>query len=510
MLVARSLRRCEVGLALGFATALIPAAQSTPAGELAIPWTYQAQLLDNGGPPTGSYDVRFQLYAAPSAGTAIDAPTEHTGLFPPVDDWIIVRDERPSLIDILCQVAQPWPPDSVGDWPASWNPVYLEVGVRRSGEPDYTVLAPRQELTPAPLAISAVVAGRADSLRLPFSVDAATTGAMLELAQQGSDPALRVALTPHPDDPGTPPWPWPFPFPPPPWNLADFPTALDVFSPFTGELGLKVIHSGAGPAAHFEVLPHPEAPAALPAVQIKSGAAAPSLEVSNDGGGSAARLEVGPSTLAGFPGMELTMRSAGPALRAVVDAPDTTGATPAGEFEIVDAMNSSPALYAATAGSGPAALLDGDVQVAGELTVDSEVHVTGDLTVDSEVHVTGDLTVDSAVHVAGALTQEYAAGTANRATPIAYGFINSDGTVASGTPNISASWDLANNRYLIAIAGETYASHLYAAAVTPRVTGTSPPRLVSTSAVGGELIVRAYDLAGATVQNAFQFVVYKP
>ena len=40
--------------------------------------------------------------------------------------------------------------------------------------------------------------------------------------------------------------------------------------------------------------------------------------------------------------------------------------------------------------------------------------------------------------------------------------------------------------------------------------GSATPRIVTTSSVSGQLIVRVYDIAGSAVQNAFNFVTYKP
>ena len=42
--------------------------------------------------------------------------------------------------------------------------------------------------------------------------------------------------------------------------------------------------------------------------------------------------------------------------------------------------------------------------------------------------------------------------------PIAYGYINTDGTVASGTANISSVFDSVNKWYAITITGRNYSS----------------------------------------------------
>ena len=107
------------------------------------------------------------------------------------------------------------------------------------------------------------------------------------------------------------------------------------------------------------------------------------------------------------------------------------------------------------------------------------------------------------VDIAGNLT----AGDANVSLPIAYAFINADGSVAKGTSNVSSVWNGTASRYEITIAGENYFWKDYVTIVTPA--GTNP-RMVRTSSVGGKLLVVIYDTAGTQVQCPFQFITYKP
>ena len=91
--------------------------------------------------------------------------------------------------------------------------------------------------------------------------------------------------------------------------------------------------------------------------------------------------------------------------------------------------------------------------------------------------------------------------------PIAYGCINADGTIASGSGNFSASWDSVNSRYLISFTGESYYYNTY----TTVVTLISNPRMVATSSVSGSLMVKFYTDSSTldTSGNRFSFVVYK-
>ena len=109
----------------------------------------------------------------------------------------------------------------------------------------------------------------------------------------------------------------------------------------------------------------------------------------------------------------------------------------------------------------------------------------------NDVKVDGDLTID---------------GTAVR-SPIAYAYINSTGTVASGTSNVSCAWSTTDNRYEITISGVSY---LYSSYITNVTAGGSVPRIATTASINGKLLVSMFDLSGNKVQSNFQFTTYKP
>ncbi len=112
--------------------------------------------------------------------------------------------------------------------------------------------------------------------------------------------------------------------------------------------------------------------------------------------------------------------------------------------------------------------------------------------------VVNDLTVNGSVSVP--------AGKPN--LPIAYAFIGSDGTKASGTSNVSCTWDPTSSGYEITIAGETYFYSYYATTVTPL--SSKGVRTAATNSLTGKLLVYIYDESGSKVQSSFQFVTYKP
>jgi len=96
-------------------------------------FTYQGSLSDTNGPATGSYDLKFQLFSASTGGSQVgstitDAATSvSNGLFTVVLDFGTVF---------------------------SGADTWLQVGVKTNGGASYETLSPRQELTPAPYAIT--------------------------------------------------------------------------------------------------------------------------------------------------------------------------------------------------------------------------------------------------------------------------------------------------------------------------------------------------------------------
>jgi hypothetical protein len=119
---------------------------------------------------------------------------------------------------------------------------------------------------------------------------------------------------------------------------------------------------------------------------------------------------------------------------------------------------------------------------------------------DHAADLVGDLRLE------GDFTKSYTPGTYDLAAPIAYGFVNASGTIANGTPNFSAVWNVASSRYEIDIDNESYFFNQYVTVVTPTLTG----QIARTSSVAGRLIVQIEDRAtGAPEQGNFQFVTYK-
>ena len=94
-------------------------------------FTYQGQLNSDGNAATGLYDFNFALYNAASTGTQ-QGSTLTTNAVPVTNGYFIV------VLDF----------GSTFDGNARW----LEIGVRTNSGGAFTILTPRQPLTPTPYA----------------------------------------------------------------------------------------------------------------------------------------------------------------------------------------------------------------------------------------------------------------------------------------------------------------------------------------------------------------------
>lgn len=90
--------------------------------------------------------------------------------------------------------------------------------------------------------------------------------------------------------------------------------------------------------------------------------------------------------------------------------------------------------------------------------------------------------------------------------PIAMAYVSSNGTVYTGTSNVSSTWNATDSRYEITITGENYVSSNYVTIVTPPYDN----KTVGTASVNGKLLVYIYNSSNTLTQSTFQFVTYKP
>ena len=87
-----------------------------------------------------------------------------------------------------------------------------------------------------------------------------------------------------------------------------------------------------------------------------------------------------------------------------------------------------------------------------------------------------------------------------RRKPLAYGYINTDGSVASGTGNFTSVFDSTNKWYVITLTGTNYFFSSFSTVVTPSFNSSSPAPTCGTGSVSGTLLVACYNTAGARVQ----------
>ena len=139
-------------------------AQTSTAAPLGTAFTYQGRLADGGTPANGSYDLTFTLYDDASGSNVVAGPLTNS----PV-----------GVTNGLFTVPLDFGAD-VFNGTSHW----LEIGVRTNGSADdFTLLSPRQPLTPAPYALYAPSAGTAATAGSANSVAAANITGTMALAQ---------------------------------------------------------------------------------------------------------------------------------------------------------------------------------------------------------------------------------------------------------------------------------------------------------------------------------------
>lgn len=104
-------------------------------------FTYQGKLTDAGNPASGSYQMQFKLYNAPTGGVVIGAPVTNSSVTVMQGAFTVQHD--------------------FGEAPfASGANLYLEVSVLHSGGSTFTILSPRQQITSSPYAVRALSAAQ--------------------------------------------------------------------------------------------------------------------------------------------------------------------------------------------------------------------------------------------------------------------------------------------------------------------------------------------------------------
>ncbi|MFO7820636.1 MAG: hypothetical protein R6V56_01040 [Lentisphaeria bacterium] len=166
MIVGRD-RLCTTLIVLAMVTSW--ALSDISNAQITTAFTYQGELKDSGFPAEGPYDFEFSLFDAPTAGIEFAGPVM-------VEDVEVLDGLFTARVDFGMNVF-----GIVDSW--------LEIRVREGGSVGaFTALAPRQELTPAPLATHAlnVAEGAVGSAQM---ADGAVTSGKLA---DGSVTALKI------------------------------------------------------------------------------------------------------------------------------------------------------------------------------------------------------------------------------------------------------------------------------------------------------------------------------
>jgi hypothetical protein len=159
-------------------------------------FTYQGKLTDGGSPANGNYDLRLILYDAESGGAQVGSIVTKTnvavvnGLFTVDLDFGTIpaptatATTTPTVTGTPTVTATPTaaPAISVFNGDARW----MEIAVRPGGTSGtFTVLSPRQPVSPVPYAFFAKAAG---GFSVPLNALGATTGnaGALDVTQSGT------------------------------------------------------------------------------------------------------------------------------------------------------------------------------------------------------------------------------------------------------------------------------------------------------------------------------------
>jgi trimeric autotransporter adhesin len=106
-------------------------------------FTYQGKLNDNSFAASGTYDFEFALYDAAAGGNQIGTINTNSGVAVASGVFSVSLDFGPAAFPGAAR--------------------YLEIRVKRSANPTFTTLSPRQVIASAPYSIRAVSAAAADS-----------------------------------------------------------------------------------------------------------------------------------------------------------------------------------------------------------------------------------------------------------------------------------------------------------------------------------------------------------
>jgi hypothetical protein len=143
-------------------------------------FTYQGRLTESNAPANGAYDFQFTIFGAATGSAQVCTTAAND----------VTQKDNVQVTGGMFTTSLEFCPEAF-DGEARW----LEIAIRPGASTGtYTVLSPRQEITPTPYAL---FAKRVGGLQVPFIATGTTTGttALVALAQTGTVPATVFGLT---------------------------------------------------------------------------------------------------------------------------------------------------------------------------------------------------------------------------------------------------------------------------------------------------------------------------
>ena len=147
---------------------------SVPAAPLGPTFTYQGRLAEGGQPPSGSYDLKFTLFATADGASLAGGPLTNTATTAASGLFTVTLDFGAGVFD----GSERW----------------LEIGVRPGlSTGDFTTLTPRQSVRPTPYAVYAAAAAGAAAVTGPVPASQITGTLSPTSIGAGSIAAMQLA-----------------------------------------------------------------------------------------------------------------------------------------------------------------------------------------------------------------------------------------------------------------------------------------------------------------------------
>jgi hypothetical protein len=155
-------------------------------------FSFQGRLTDSGNPANGNYDLRFVLYDSNVGGTQVGSTVSLSSV--PVANGLFTVSldfgAPATATATATATTSPSPTATVATSVWDGNARWVEIAVRPAGSSAYTILDPRQAISPAPYALYAKAAG---GFAVPYSASGSTSGGIGVVDISGSGDGMAIA-----------------------------------------------------------------------------------------------------------------------------------------------------------------------------------------------------------------------------------------------------------------------------------------------------------------------------